>query len=294
LEIILINDGSTDNCGAICDLYAETDSRIRVIHKMNGGLSSARNIGLDKMTGYYCAFVDSDDWIDTEMYATLIEVLESYNADISSCSHKEVYPDFIDTPDFNNCVLVLKKEEAINSLLATNGIRFEVWNKVFKSSIISNIRFKEKQVYEDIYFDRNIFLKQITIVHQDTPYYNYLKVRSGNTNSVFNENRLVIFSELEEFIKVLKDEKLYDSCKKFEKFLLETIISIFWDANRLGSSKLIKESILKFSRNYKIQYNKNSYSVKYKLRFLQLSPSFFMFCMKLKMLLQRLQPNHNI
>ena len=83
LEIILVDDGSPDNCGAICDEYAKQDARIKVIHKPNGGLSDARNAGLDIMTGEYVAFVDSDDWIGPRMYETLLQMLKLFQADIA-------------------------------------------------------------------------------------------------------------------------------------------------------------------------------------------------------------------
>ena len=80
LEIILVDDGSPDECGSICDVYAEKDPRIRVIHKENGGLSSARNAGLDTASGEYIGFVDSDDWIEPEMYARMLALMEKYDA----------------------------------------------------------------------------------------------------------------------------------------------------------------------------------------------------------------------
>ncbi|MBQ5814837.1 MAG: glycosyltransferase, partial [Flavobacteriales bacterium] len=77
MEVILVDDGSPDNCGAICDEYATHDPRVKVIHKENGGLSSARNRGLDAATGQYIAFVDSDDWIDSDMYENLLDLLQN-------------------------------------------------------------------------------------------------------------------------------------------------------------------------------------------------------------------------
>ena len=85
LEIILVDDGSPDNCPAMCDEWAQKDSRIKVIHKKNGGLSSARNAGLDACTGDYIGFVDSDDWIEPDMYEYLLNIGMKNNADVSRC-----------------------------------------------------------------------------------------------------------------------------------------------------------------------------------------------------------------
>ena len=91
LEIILVDDGSPDNCGKICDEYAKKDNRIKVIHKENGGVSSARNVGVENATGEYIGFVDSDDYIEKDMYEVLINNLKKENADISIISNYEVY-----------------------------------------------------------------------------------------------------------------------------------------------------------------------------------------------------------
>ena len=83
LEVILVDDGSPDNCGSICDAYAKQDSRVKVIHKENGGLSSARNAGLDVMSGAYVGFVDSDDWIEPHMYESLLKLMEKFDAQMA-------------------------------------------------------------------------------------------------------------------------------------------------------------------------------------------------------------------
>ena len=93
LEIILVDDGSPDSCGAICDAYAARDERIRVIHKENGGVASARNAGLDAATGDYIGWVDSDDWIEADMFECLLKGAEDYDADIVVCGREDSYPD---------------------------------------------------------------------------------------------------------------------------------------------------------------------------------------------------------
>ena len=86
LEIILVDDGSPDNCPAMCDAWAEKDDRVQVIHKENGGVSSARNVGLDAVTGSYIAFVDADDWIESDMLEFLLHNIIEFKADISGCT----------------------------------------------------------------------------------------------------------------------------------------------------------------------------------------------------------------
>ena len=93
LEILLVDDGATDNSGAICDAYAKKDPRVRVIHQKNGGLDAARNTGIEQATGTYIAFVDGDDWIDPQMYEHMLSAIREQNADLAVCRYRQVYAD---------------------------------------------------------------------------------------------------------------------------------------------------------------------------------------------------------
>ena len=157
LEIIAVDDGSTDDSGRICDEYAEKDTRIKVIHQANRGLSAARNAGLNAMTGEYVAFLDSDDALYPEMVECMVKGMEKNAADIAVCEitmhqtmgrlspqddrgeHTGKYPH----------TRVLSSEKVLNMLLE-NAIRTVVWDKVYKSHIWENIRFSENRVYEDL------------------------------------------------------------------------------------------------------------------------------------------------
>ena len=143
LEIILVDDGSTDDSGRICDAYAEKDKRFRVLHKANGGVSSARNSGIDMMSGNYCCFVDSDDYISENYIAVLLNNIKSYCSDISVCGLSRT-----DTAGNSNRVTVLNRREAQLSLFnEANGIRGYIGGKLFKTDIIKqkNIKFDENQ-----------------------------------------------------------------------------------------------------------------------------------------------------
>lgn len=275
-EIILVNDGSQDNCRSICNEYSLIHNNIIVIHKDNGGLSSARNAGLDKATGEYIAFVDSDDWIDADMYKTLIGLIENYNADIVACSFKEVYIDKTIFHSNSGIVTTFNKEEAINSLVTDkNSVRFEVWNKVFKKELIGDLRFKDRQVFEDVFFDRNIFLKLKKLVYIEKPFYNYLKSRQGNTNSYFNENKLKVFKEFDDFITDLKNSLLIDTSKRFEAFANDFTIGLYCDAMRFGATSEIKDIIIKQHLIYHKFSINNSYINKFKSNLFFFSPKLF-------------------
>lgn len=142
LEILLIDDGSTDNSGLICDKYASIDNRIRVIHKKNGGLSDARNVGLDICKGKYISFIDSDDYIELTMYEKMIKIMINQKVDIVSCNYNHIYnnnkiPFFkIKTDE-----LIEDKNLLYERIFTYNNFDLVVFNKLYNSIIFKNIRF---------------------------------------------------------------------------------------------------------------------------------------------------------
>ena len=175
-ELILVDDGSTDGSSRICDDYKKIDERIRVFHKENGGLSDARNYGLDHSNGEYIAFVDSDDWIDSVMYESMMNSIIDNDADISVCGHRVVTVDgrVEETVVFDEPVL-LTGIEATKEILKDERMPSFAWNKLYKRSLFKDIRFPHGRIYEDIaviyrYFD---MAKRVYVLNE--VYYNYLR-----------------------------------------------------------------------------------------------------------------------
>ena len=153
LEIILVDDGSPDNCPAICDAWAKRDSRIRVIYKFNGGLSDARNAGMSAATGEYIAFVDSDDWIAPEMLERLSVALVRDGSDIAACAVMMVWED--ETPDRLLTVQtnrVLDRYEAQKALLEETLLKQPVWYKLYRRELIRDIPFEVGKFHEDVFW----------------------------------------------------------------------------------------------------------------------------------------------
>ncbi len=171
LEIILVDDGSDDNCPDICDRYAEKDGRIVVIHKENGGLSSARNAGLSAATGDYIAFVDSDDYLDGKIYETLVFAME--DSDISICGYYSVKGESVKKQVGFSEKTVLSKNEALKELFRDEKIKNHVWNKLFKKELFDNICFPDGRTFEDILTTYKLFenAKKITYVPYAGYYY---------------------------------------------------------------------------------------------------------------------------
>lgn len=153
LEIILVDDGSPDGSLGMCDRWAEKDSRIKVIHKENGGLSDARNAGMAVATGEYIGFVDSDDWIAPEMYERLLAAMRRDGSDIAACSVEMVWEDGSTNKMLTqqlNCTL--NRKEAQAELLAENKLKQPVWYKLYRREIVHNIAFEKGKYHEDVFW----------------------------------------------------------------------------------------------------------------------------------------------
>ena len=139
LEIILVDDGSPDNCPQMCDNWAEKDSRIKAVHKENGGLSDARNAGMPFATGEIISFIDSDDWIELNMFETMLNRMIEDNSDIVSCGVKWVEEDGCLIRDVTSENEVLDNKTAMKELLNDSKLKQHVWNKIYKYDMIKNI-----------------------------------------------------------------------------------------------------------------------------------------------------------
>lgn len=182
IEIILVDDGSPDDCGAVCDEYARKDSRIRVIHKPNGGLSDARNAGIDLARGEFIGFVDSDDWIDDDMFESMHALAIARRADISICGKYEVRDGHVILPPFSPAdaqVSVCSRMEALKALTEDIRIDSHAWNKLFRRELFDSIRFPVGKLYEDIYVMHRLFDRAERIVVAWEPKY-YYRVRTGS------------------------------------------------------------------------------------------------------------------
>ncbi len=175
LEIILVDDGSTDHSPQMCDKWAEKDSRIKVIHKKNGGLSSARNAALEIVQGDYIAFVDSDDFIDDDMFELLLNNALEYSAEISRCSYRFVIKgELVDSEEINDEIKVYSAEEILDSLKYGGIINDIVCNKIYSKDLIADARFDETvKSGEDVIFNYHLYKKISSLVSQDAAKYSY-------------------------------------------------------------------------------------------------------------------------
>ena len=208
LEIILVNDGSPDNCGAMCDHFACTDSRIHVIHKKNGGLSSARNAGLDIIRGEYVAFVDSDDWIEPEMIGYLYSRMLTEAAQISCCGIALCTDDGI--LSYLNSDLTdeetLNTKDALKELTYNKRITNSVNDKLYHRSVFESLRFREGILYEDAQI-QPFCIDQVTkVTYCAKPLYNYYQAGTSILRSNFTLRRLDMIRWSEERIALYREK----------------------------------------------------------------------------------------
>lgn len=211
LEILLIDDGSTDGSGELCDTYARSDARIRVVHQANGGLSAARNTGLAMARGDYFGFVDSDDWIDPDMYECLYRLLAEHMADISICSH------YVEKPSKTRCrhasgrLTVFSRDEAVRTLVKDRRIKNYMWNKLFRRSLFEDITFPVNKIYEDIATSYRLFCKARSVVVQDTPKYHYRRRNGSLTHGRLYDYRREyrFFRTVYEQVKFVREAKIW-------------------------------------------------------------------------------------
>lgn len=196
IEIILVDDGSPDNCPDICDTYAEKYSNVKVIHKANGGLSSARNAGLEVADGGYIGFVDSDDWVEPKMFEHLVDMIEVYGADISDIKciqtdgSKQIVNEAEKVDIFAGQDII--KRYLYRGLSEKNGAPYTVWRKLYKRNIIINERFEEGILNEDICFNYIVLSKSNKYVESNQIMYNYFQNDASITGGKLRKKDLVL------------------------------------------------------------------------------------------------------
>ena len=191
LEIILVDDGSPDNCPAICDTWAEKDARIKVVHKENGGLSDARNAGLAVATGDLISFIDSDDTIEPKFLELLYGALTACGADVAECGVSYVDEQgtllrVCDTAD----VIEMGKVDALRRLVLEDGIYQTVWNKLYRRKVMNDILFAFGKYNEDEFWTYRVFdrMEKLAVVRE--PLYNYLQRGTSIIGVGYNIRRL--------------------------------------------------------------------------------------------------------
>lgn len=250
LEIILIDDGSEDNSGKICDEYQSRDSRIKVIHKENGGQAEARNIGLDMMQGEYVAFVDSDDFIELDMYENMYLQIKRNNADCVVCGYNKCVEEKIQGYKLKNNVTTGKK--ILNNYFEDLWeFWYVVWNKLYKKSVFKDNRFYVGKKHEDNFISHRILYASNVVVCMEKIYYNYI-VREGSTmGKEYNPQRL---DDAEAYLERAVFYNEHNLSEKMVEWNINNYFYFLWISYMRGG---MKKEFRKRRKELHDQYKKN-------------------------------------
>ena len=224
-ELILVDDGSPDNCGKICDEYAQKDKRIRVIHKENGGLSDARNAGIEIAAGEIIGFVDSDDWIEAYMYAEMLSYMEENNLDIVCADTNQVKEGKVKFKPRYSKNKIWSRNEAVCEIL--NGtLDNAAWNKIYKRNVIGDVHYPKGRIYEDVATTYKFISNSQKVGYISKAYYNYLKRKGSIVASGFNsKSRYDCFLGYRERLNFAREHSL-DCINDCELLALETALAV--------------------------------------------------------------------
>lgn len=209
IEIILVDDGSSDNSGILCDKWQEKDSRIKVIHKSNGGLSNARNVAIEQANGEYLMFIDSDDIVSNDLCKELFEMLKNNNADISICNATHIFDDRF---DFKNTgeIHCYSRNEAICQLWYQKSFLPSAWGKLYKKELFKKTKFTEGIIFEDVDIMHKLFYQCNKIVYGEMELYGYVHHENSITTKKYSK----------------KDNVILDICDKINQFASDKDISL--------------------------------------------------------------------
>lgn len=265
LEIILINDGSTDTSGDICDEYSLFDPRIKVIHKNNGGLSDARNTGIEVASGLHITFIDSDDWVSANYIEVLYNLLIIKDSDISMCNFQKLPAQNISKNRDNIEIYEFTNIEALNELVGKYYIQMVVtWGKLYKYGLFKEIRFPFGKIHEDEFTTYKLLYKANKVVFTTEPLVYYWQRSDSITGSGFNlknalhkiealRNRAIFFDSIEQY-------QLQDKTKK-------TLFGVYKSINKnihMFKSEYYKDKYIREFQKFKKELRGSSQSITFK------------------------------
>lgn len=277
-EIILVDDGSPDRCGEICDSYTAEHSNIRVIHRENGGLSAARNSGIDVAQGRYIQFVDSDDFLEPDVLKRLVQKMEGEQLDILRFNYQNVNEKYeVFEPNKVSKPFVDYRDEVCDGLTFLNerlGFACYACQFIISRELLVNCHFKEGIYFEDTEWTPRIMLKANRVTSTDLMVYNYL-VRSGSITRSIDEKRkrkvlddkLLLIDLLQEQMKAVADKRW------FEGMVSQTVISIIgYVCTNYYSKKNAVCKALKSKRVFSLSYYHSTKATARKIFIANLSP----------------------
>lgn len=281
IEVILVNDGSPDGCGKIIDIYEQRDTRVKALHKENGGLSDARNYGMSYVTGEYTVFVDSDDWLDPNMLQKLVNLSLNHDADIVQSTFYYAYEDYLlydnrHLPVEGSPIIIENNNDLMKELVINEKIKDFAWGKLYKTDLIRDKLFLKGVLFEDVFWSYKVMHEVNTYVVLTQPLYFYFQ-RSDSIVATYSARNLDIIEGLKErhsFLEKNYPELIFRSYK----VILETSIihyNLLFKMNTLDKDGSLRKSIQNYIDN---NYHglkksvKNQKHLKFQLLFFKMHP----------------------
>lgn len=257
LEIILVDDGSKDHSGKICDEYAKRDGRIRVFHKKNGGLSDARNYGIKIASANYITFIDSDDYVEREYIEILMKSQRKYGSNIVIAGHTTIYPKrkIVHT---ENHSYVDKPEIILEKMLYDKGIDTSAWAKLYKKDLFKDIKYPKGRLFEDIATTGKLICGAKNISVEPVSIYNYVIRGNSISNEDFSEKKLDLISSTKEVVDYVV--KRYPELQKAGKrrIMFSYLATLSQLANSNNKDKNMREFLMGYIKSNRKQILKDS------------------------------------
>lgn len=267
-EVILVNDGSKDKSGKICDEYAQIDTRVKVVHKENVGVSSARNIGIEMALGDFIGFIDGDDRIDENMYRELYRLCVETDSDISICKLGREIDGHIINFDQDLYIKEMDNTEAMKQLFKGTLYRFSLCNKLFKKHCFDNIQFPEGRIHEDLSTTYKLFANSKKIIFTNYIGYIYIMRENSILTSTFNEKRLDAFIGWDEILTFMRERYNHLYKEIIPTFAFWSVDNVFYILNQVINKKERDNYLISIQklvrRNYKDIIKNGSLSFRYK------------------------------
>ena len=244
LEIILVDDGSKDKSGHICDIYKEKDSRIKVIHKENGGLSDARNYGIREAQGEYIVFIDSDDYVDSNYIEELYNLVIKDNVDMAITSHKIIGKKV--KFKYEKSKFKELKEKILDRMLYDEDIDVSAWGKIYNKKLFKNVEFPKGRLYEDAATFYKLVDQCDYISVNNIPTYNYVIRSNSISQNSFSIKKMDLIKSTEEMTEFIKNKypNLINGCKRRLMFsYLSTLTQLTKSRKR---NKAIEQQLFKY------------------------------------------------